>query len=140
MGRKEELEREHNASRMRKARAPAKEARMVERAAVSAREQALASRQTLVLKEKGVIPDNFWALVRDLTAEGVADVKVDKVCNIFAAHNGMTVKGSIDRRSVGRINLEGGIASQMHVTQQVGDTKGMKITYLYFQKLLVAEL
>lgn len=118
------LERNKNALRMQATRAPAKQARAVNAAVEKTVLQEHSVNCVIHLKEKGVIPDNVRAMVRDLVSGGISAQQLPQAIHTFAAHNNMSVEGSIDKRSVGRIMLEGGIASRIQVAEMMSQTKG----------------
>lgn len=101
-------------------RAHAQAARAVERAVRGAIQRVT----TLELKEKGIISDTSRDLVWSLTYAGVPRDKIPEMISTVAEAAGLTVKGSISTRSVGRINLEGGILSDLQTVEEMREADG----------------
>ncbi|KAI0323924.1 hypothetical protein GY45DRAFT_1213602, partial [Cubamyces sp. BRFM 1775] len=83
---------------------------------------------TMVLKHKGVIPDSTRDLIRDLIALGLKVHQVRVVIEVVADSAGAAVKGNISDRSVGRIALEGLVASELQIAVEGKATDGITIS------------
>ncbi len=101
-------------------RAPAQAARAVEKAV----KVAVKKVTTLKLKEKGVISDTSRELVRNLTYAGVPRDKISATISTVVDAAGMSVEGSISTRSIGRINLEADVASDLQTMEGMIEADG----------------
>ncbi|KIJ31792.1 hypothetical protein M422DRAFT_266547 [Sphaerobolus stellatus SS14] len=79
------------------------------------------------LKEKGVVPDNVQALIRDLMAHGVTPEQVFPVIQLVTGASGVRLEGTVSGRTVTRIAIEGGVADDLMVIEAVKNARG--ITY-----------
>ncbi|KAI0708072.1 hypothetical protein C8T65DRAFT_708596 [Cerioporus squamosus] len=105
-------------------RAPAQAARAVDKAVNSAVKQITSFK----LKEKGIISDRSRDLVRSLTYAGVPRDNIPAAVSSVAEAAGFTVEGAISSRSVGRINLEGGILSDLQTIEDMMDADGITVS------------
>ncbi|KAF8151571.1 hypothetical protein B0H34DRAFT_664489 [Crassisporium funariophilum] len=84
------------------------------------------------LKEKGAFTEATRELVRELVNRGLPVDQVNGAIQAMSAHNGLERQDTISTRSIGRIILEGGIAAQMQIIDEVnhaesdGDGTGLQ--------------
>jgi len=69
--------------------------------------------------EQGIVTNDARALARDLVRLGVPASNVNTVIRTVAQPMGITVEGNISDRTVRRVVLEGGIAAQVQVVDEV---------------------
>ncbi|THU96468.1 hypothetical protein K435DRAFT_858496 [Dendrothele bispora CBS 962.96] len=74
---------------------------------------------TWAVKEKGIIKDECRQLVRDLVSLNVGVEHVDEVIRVVAETLRVGIDGKFDVRSVGRITLEGLVASTVQVAEEI---------------------
>ncbi|PCH35890.1 hypothetical protein WOLCODRAFT_38477, partial [Wolfiporia cocos MD-104 SS10] len=80
------------------------------------------------LKTKGVIPNKTRALVRTLVGKGVPVSQVSTTINAVAVASGVTVEGSLSKRSVGRIMVEGYVASKIQLVDDITQAEGITLS------------
>ncbi|PCH43526.1 hypothetical protein WOLCODRAFT_90336 [Wolfiporia cocos MD-104 SS10] len=80
------------------------------------------------LKECGMIPDETHALVWDLIGNGVPAHQVQATITAIVSATGSNVNGSLSKHSIGRIMLEGYVASKMQVVEEVSEAEGITIS------------
>ncbi|PCH39157.1 hypothetical protein WOLCODRAFT_21365 [Wolfiporia cocos MD-104 SS10] len=80
------------------------------------------------LKECGMIPDETCALVWDLIGNGVPAHQVQATITAVVSATGSNVNGSLSKHSIGRIMLEGYVASKMQVVEDVSEAEGIMIS------------
>ncbi|KDQ11676.1 hypothetical protein BOTBODRAFT_113985 [Botryobasidium botryosum FD-172 SS1] len=78
-------------------------------------QKAVAKARRFSLKLKGVIKPEMRDMVRNSLGDGIAMKNVDGALHSFAKGFGIDLEDSISRRSVGRINREGGVAAGIQV-------------------------
>ncbi|TFK79123.1 hypothetical protein K466DRAFT_506106 [Polyporus arcularius HHB13444] len=105
-------------------RAPSQAARAVQKAVKGAVHRAT----TFTLKEQGIISEDSRDLVHSLTSAGVPRDKIPETISTVVKAAGLTVKGSMSTRSVGRINLEGGILSDLQTMEDMKDADGITLS------------
>jgi len=76
------------------------------------------------MKQKGVITEGTHTLIRELVANGVTPQHIDPIIKLVTCTYGVEISGSIDARSVRRIILEGGVADDLHVVENIRDAAG----------------
>jgi len=88
-------------------------------------EVAVEKSQSRSLKEKGVFKEIVREMTRDLTSLcRVPVARVDSVIHTVARGFGITVEDSIDKHSVSRITLEGQVAADMQLVQEIHNAGG----------------
>lgn len=89
--------------------------------------------KTFHLKEKGVIPDVARDVVTDLVA--LHSVPANAVIGAFkriASALGVPVEGDVSDRSVNRIMLEGGAASEAQFVSTIREAEGKPVVHPFF--------
>jgi hypothetical protein len=87
---------------------------------------------TFQVKDKqGIVTNDACALARDLVELGVPARNVDSVIHTVAQPMGITVEGNISDRTVRRVVLEGGIAAQVQVVDEVHHAESAQL-FFYF--------
>ncbi|KAL1750185.1 hypothetical protein FB107DRAFT_224313, partial [Schizophyllum commune] len=85
--------------------------------------------RTFHLKEKGVVPDAARDVITDLVAiHGVPATKVIGALRCMGEAMGFGVEGKVSERSIGRIMLEGGAASEVQFVRAVHEGEGLTIS------------
>ena len=79
---------------------------------------------TFKLKEKGAIPAPICALSHELVHLGIPVTKVDSTIHTTAKTLGISIEGSLTKPSVSHIMLEGGIATEMQIADEIHKHKG----------------
>jgi DNA anti-recombination protein RmuC len=93
--------------------------------AAKKQEVAVKKSQSHSLKEKGVFGEAVREMTRDLTSICQVPVaRVDSVIHTVAKGFGITVKDSMDKHSASRITLEGQVAADMQLVQEIHDAGG----------------
>lgn len=82
-------------------------------------------KNTFSVQEKGVITDTSRAIMRDLVALGVKAKTVNATVDCIAGHLGTTIDGKFTSRSTRQAVIEGGVASNMQIGEEMkhGDGK-----------------
>ncbi|THH17058.1 hypothetical protein EUX98_g9199 [Antrodiella citrinella] len=128
--RNEVLAKKGNTLRMRVARAPSQQTRAIDVAVEEAVAEVKDQMPAIVLKGKGgIIPENSRAMIRDMVAAGVPATAVNGTIHVIAKHQGLNVVGSVSPRSVSRNVLEGGVASEIQVAEELNKAEGMCTYY-----------
>lgn len=70
------------------------------------------------LKEKGVITESACHMIRELVILNVPVNNISSVILVVAEAMGMDVNGSLHKRSVGRIVLEGLVAAKIQIVDE----------------------
>lgn len=73
---------------------------------------------------KGIITEECHALVHNLVVAQVGVEHIEEVIHLIANTLGIKIDGTFDPRSIGRIVLEGGIASIVQGPEYVATCKG----------------
>lgn len=107
--------------RMRSSRAADSKSRAVS----SALAKVSTTQGSIKLKEKGVITNPVRALTRELVHMGVPVSKINNTIHSTAEALGIQVEGSITERSVGRIMVEGGVASEFQMVEEFHNAESM---------------
>ena len=82
------------------------------------------SAQTFQLKQKGTVVNNARSLSRDLVQLGVPVTKVNDAIHRVSRTVGVTVLGDISNRTIRRTVLEGGVASEIQIADELCHTSG----------------
>ncbi|PCH34814.1 hypothetical protein WOLCODRAFT_19599 [Wolfiporia cocos MD-104 SS10] len=82
----------------------------------------------LQFKTKGIIPEKTCSLVRDLVDNGVPTSQVNKTIKAVAEASGVPVEGSLSKCSVGRIKLEGYVASKIQIVDDISQAEGITLS------------
>lgn len=98
--------------------------RMRNNRAVQQQKNVAAELRTYFLKEKGVITDEAREMVRELVQCGVPVEKINWAIHVIASGIGVDVVDSLDKRSVAWIVLEGKVASQMQLVEEMHNSGG----------------
>ncbi|KAI0352435.1 hypothetical protein OH77DRAFT_1460105 [Trametes cingulata] len=80
------------------------------------------------LKEDGVITDITRHMIRELVRLNVPVSSVAEVILVVAEAMGMQVDGSVHRRSVSRIVLEGLVAAKIQIAKEAGEADGITLS------------
>ena len=78
---------------------------------------------TFKLKEKRVIPAPICTLTCELVHFGIPVAKIDSTIHTTAKTLGISIEGSLTKRSVSCIMLEGGIATKMQIADEIHKSK-----------------
>ena len=105
------------------------------RAVQSAVAKVSTERSTFKLKEKGVITAPVRALTRELVHLGIPVAKIGSTIHTTAKTFGIPIEGSLTTRSVSRIMLEGGIAAEMQIIDEIHKSKGVFLLFGTFNLL-----
>ncbi|KIJ31757.1 hypothetical protein M422DRAFT_185462, partial [Sphaerobolus stellatus SS14] len=76
------------------------------------------------LKQKGIIKDDVRDAVRDLITIGVSRNKIFAVLQRVFRLAGINLEGKLSPRSVSRMVLEGGVASDIQLVETVTTASG----------------
>lgn len=80
---------------------------------------------TFHLKEGGIFTDNSRAMVRDLVAKlDVPIASVNSAIEVVANTMGVQVEGSVSSRTARRIVMEGGVAVETQLVDEIGQSRG----------------
>ncbi|KAF8066031.1 hypothetical protein FPV67DRAFT_1417864 [Lyophyllum atratum] len=109
---------------MRVSRAPAQKAQAVEKGARHRKEEG----KSFHIKEKGSITEETRSLVRDLVAIGVPAMHIEPTVRRVATALSVHLEGDISDRSVGRICLEGGVAAQIQIADEISNASSVTIS------------
>ncbi|KAI0820674.1 hypothetical protein BC628DRAFT_1497708 [Trametes gibbosa] len=101
--------------------APAQKACAVENALSAGASTTSQASPSLVLKEKGVIPDSTRALVQDMISLGLKIDQVKSTIETVARAVGTSVEGSLSNRSIRCINVEGLVALHVQIARKAHD-------------------
>ncbi|KDQ10140.1 hypothetical protein BOTBODRAFT_116269 [Botryobasidium botryosum FD-172 SS1] len=112
----EELQRTNNMLRMRDARAPQR------------LQNAVTSAMTFHLKLRGIITTDTREMIRDFAALGVPAAKINEAIHIATKGAGITTLGDVDRQSVAQIVLEGLIATEIQLVQEMHNTEAISLS------------
>jgi hypothetical protein len=82
------------------------------------------SAKTYQLKKKGTVVNDAWSLSRDLVQLGVPVTKVNDAIHRVSRTVGVTVLGDISNRTVCWTVLEGGVASEIQIADELCQTGG----------------
>jgi chromosome segregation ATPase len=117
----EMLKKKNDSLRVRVFRTSKRTEKSVQRAVEKERQK----RNTFSVQEKGVITDTSRAIMRDLVALGVKAKTVNATVDCIAGHLGTTIDGKFTSRSTRRAVIEGGVASNMQIGEEMkhGDGK-----------------
>lgn len=77
------------------------------------------SLKTISLKKKGIFTEECRKLIRRLDGAGLSQRSIGKVVQAVGDSLGITINGSISARSVSRVVLEGGIASEIQLGEEM---------------------
>ncbi|GLB36791.1 hypothetical protein LshimejAT787_0310830 [Lyophyllum shimeji] len=119
-----ELKKKNHALYMQTSRAPGQKARAVEKALKRGAQED----RTFHIKEKGVITEETRSLVRDLVSIGVPAMHVGRTVKRVAEASGTCLEGDFSSRSVSRICLEGGIASEIQIADEISKASSITIS------------
>ncbi|KDQ15074.1 hypothetical protein BOTBODRAFT_109214, partial [Botryobasidium botryosum FD-172 SS1] len=89
--------------------------------------KAVAKARCYSLKSKGVIKPEMRDMVRNLVGGGVSMNTVNGSLQTMAKGFGLDLKDSIDRRSVSRINREGGAAAKIQIVHELKNAGGCTV-------------
>jgi chromosome segregation ATPase len=106
--------------RMRSARAAESKSKAVQ----NALSKAQISATTYQLKQKGTVVNDARSLSWDLVQLGVPVAKVNDAIHRVSRTVGVTVLGDISNRTVRRTVLEGGVASEIQIADELRQTGG----------------
>jgi chromosome segregation ATPase len=112
---KEALMRRNDNLRVRVSRS----SRQKETAITRAIEKEQKKKTTFHIQEKGVVTETSRAMMRDLVALGVKATMVDAAVGCVAGHLGTAVEGKFTSRSTRRAVIEGGIASNLQIAEEM---------------------
>ena len=101
---------------MRSARAAKSTSKAIDKAVSKAK----ISARTYQLKHKGTVVNDARSLSRDLVQLGVPVTKVNNAIHRVSRTVGITVLGDISNRTV----LEGGVASEIQIADELRQTSG----------------
>ena len=82
------------------------------------------------MKEKGVVPNNVWALIRDLMAHGVTPEQVCPVMQLVTEASRMRLEGTVSGRTATHIAIEGGVVDDLMVVEAVKNARGTPVFFL----------
>jgi len=105
---------------MRSARAAKSTSKAIDKAVSKAK----ISARTYQLKHKGTVVNDARSLSRDLVQLGVPVTKVNNAIHRVSRTVGITVLGDISNRTVRRTVLEGGVASEIQIADELRQTSG----------------
>ncbi len=74
--------------------------------------------------QKGVYTPQARALARDLVKAGISQKRVGEVIYLIAKYAGLSVKGVMSCRTVGRAITEGGAAAKLQLAYELNGVKG----------------
>ena len=106
--------------RMRSARAAKSTSKAIDKAVSKAK----ISARIYQLKHKGTVVNDARSLSRDLVQLGVPVTKVNNAIHRVSRTVGITVLGDISNRTVRRTVLEGGVASEIQIADELRQTSG----------------
>jgi len=106
--------------RMRSARAAESKSKAIQNAVSKAQ----ISAKTYQLKQKGTVVNDARSLSRDLVQLGIPVTKVNDAIHRVSRTVGVTVLGDISNRTVRRTVLEGGVASELQIADELRQTGG----------------
>ncbi|KIJ38351.1 hypothetical protein M422DRAFT_259003 [Sphaerobolus stellatus SS14] len=84
-------------------------------------------KNTHLLKEHGVVPDDMRALIRNMVADGVTTEHIFPIIKQVTATFGINVTGSISARTISQIIIEGSVADDLNIVDKIKNAQG--ITY-----------
>jgi chromosome segregation ATPase len=93
--------------------------RQKEKAITRAVEKEQKKKSAFHVQEKGVVTEASRAMMRDLVALGVKATTVNAAVGCVAGHLGTTVEGKFTSRSTRRAVIEGGIASNLQIAEEM---------------------
>ncbi|TFY50881.1 hypothetical protein EVG20_g11277 [Dentipellis fragilis] len=124
---KAELQKRNHALHMRALRAPQQKAIAKEKA-FSKGAEVREERRTYFVQKGRVIQDSTRDLVRELVSLGIPASAIDLTIHRVAEALGVSTEGNVSTRSVGRIVLEGGVASELQIVEDVQQSKGITLS------------
>ncbi|SJL15896.1 uncharacterized protein ARMOST_19404 [Armillaria ostoyae] len=93
-----------------------------DKAHAKAKEAAIQASWNLVLK--GVYTPQARALAHDLVKAGISQKHVGEVIYLIAKYTGLSVKGAMSHRTVGRAITEDGVAAKLQLAYELNGMKG----------------
>ncbi|KAF8193696.1 hypothetical protein BJ912DRAFT_1091697 [Pholiota molesta] len=122
------MKKQNRALKMKVKRARGSRIKAVEKAKQKATKEWKRRERFHLKSDKGVVTDATRALIRDLVKIGLSVSHVSAAIKSVAHLLDVEVEGNVGIRSIGRIILEGGIASQMQIVEEVKHTRNVTIS------------